>query len=613
MVATLAATILTAAISGGASATSQHTQSVTRLPAISISQSASRYDIGQPVRLTIKVTSGAVPLTGTLKVMAFNLGVTVYTAPSVPVNVPARQNYEMHLTWLPPRTDFCGYLVMATLSTAAKPLQASTAVDVSSTWTKYPRYGFLSSYDKQVGTSAPTVMRNLAAFHINCIQFYDWQYRHDEPIKIEDNAPARQWEDIAGRKVYGSTIRRLIAAAHAEGMACMNYNLIYGGWANYADLGVLPAWGLYSDGQVHHQVSLPMPTSWNTKAIDLFNPANKDWQNWLLNQEERVFSSYAFDGWQADQVGNLGQVYTSDGTPITLWKTFAPFLARARGVLHKALIFNNVGGYGLYDTAAHSNEDAVYVECWPPDQHTFQQLQNVINNAHVWSKGKAVILAAYMDRAVSNRKTGQTPVRFNTPGVLLTDATIFASGASHIELGDDVRLLGNEYFPNANLVAGHTLLSCLRRWYTFLTANEAVLQSGSVVRPAHVEIANYLTSGTAKPGVIWTFGTSSDHWRTVHLINMLNTTTDAWRDNDQTCRPPKPTGPLKVRIYTGTQDVTDVFVGTPDSATGELQRLNFHRGGSPTAGWIDVTLINLRYWDMLLLKGSTHHTAPGKQ
>ena len=38
---------------------------------------------------------------------------------------------------------------------------------------------------------------------------------------------------------------------------------------------------------------------------------------------------------------------------------------------------------------------------------------------------------------------------FNTPGVLLTNAVIFALGGSHLELGE--HMLCKEYFPNSNL------------------------------------------------------------------------------------------------------------------------------------------------------------------
>ncbi len=577
---------------------------------LAVSQNAARYTVGQRVRLAVTISAGNTRLDGVLRVSATELGVPVYNRHPTRIDVPAGHSIVEDVGWTPPRRDFTAYLITAALITGARHLRASTAVDVSSTWTRYPRYGFISGYGRQMGDHAATIVRSLTGYHINSLQFYDWQFRHDEPVELVNGKPADEWHDIAGRHCYAATISSLIAAAHKRGIACMNYNLIYGGWANYATLGISPAWGLYRDREAQKQVSLPMPAGWSTPSIQLFNPANKGWQNWLLSQEQLVFKTYQFDGWQADQVGNMGPLFTANGAPVTLWKTFAPFLAYARGTLNKAVIFNNVGGYGLYDTAAHSHEAVVYVECWSPDQRTYQQLQQVINDAHVWSGGKAVVLAAYMDRAASNRLAAKKPGRFNPPGVLLTDAAIFASGATHIELGDNERLLGNEYFPNASLVAGKILLATLKRWYTFQTANETVLQSGAVVQPVRVVIKSHPTNGTARPGTIWTFGARGKEWSTVQLINLLTASTDAWRDNSQDCKTPMPTGPLHVRIYIHNQKVTAVYEGTPDSPTGALHRLRFKSGSSPVGRWITVTLPNLTYWDMLLLKGP-HASTPG--
>jgi dextranase len=60
--------------------------------------------------------------------------------------------------------------------------------------------------------------------------------------------------------------------------------------------------------------------------------------------------------------------------------------------------------------------------------------------------------------------------------VLLTDATIFASGGAHIELGDGHRMLDNEYFPNHNLVPSQQLLDHLRKYYDFDVAYENLLR-----------------------------------------------------------------------------------------------------------------------------------------
>jgi dextranase len=83
----------------------------------------------------------------------------------------------------------------------------------------------------------------------------------------------------------------------------------------------------------------------------------------------------------------------------------------------------------------------------------------MIDNGFSWSNGRAVVLAAYMDYNYASTHAG---AQFNEPGVLLTDATIFASGGAHIELGDGHRILDNEYFPNHNLVPSQQLLDHLK-------------------------------------------------------------------------------------------------------------------------------------------------------
>ena len=56
------------------------------------------------------------------------------------------------------------------------------------------------------------------------------------------------------------------------------------------------------------------------------------------------------------------------------------------------------------------------------------------------------MFAAYLQRQDKKKAEPQTNY-FNPPSVLLADATIFAAGAGHIELGDGSRMLSSEYFP----------------------------------------------------------------------------------------------------------------------------------------------------------------------
>lgn len=91
-------------------------------------------------------------------------------------------------TWTPPKDDYRGYLVeLYTKKESGEPtVLATTAVDVSSDWGRFPRYGFVSDYDKS--KTKDVIEREMAFLnrcHVNGIQFYDWQYKQHSPLGID--------------------------------------------------------------------------------------------------------------------------------------------------------------------------------------------------------------------------------------------------------------------------------------------------------------------------------------------------------------------------------------------------------------------------------------------
>ena len=61
-------------------------------------------------------------------------------------------------TFTPPQTDFPWYLVEVDTEDS----QAHTAIDVSSTWTRYPRFGYLSNYSANLSGKTDEVINQLA-------------------------------------------------------------------------------------------------------------------------------------------------------------------------------------------------------------------------------------------------------------------------------------------------------------------------------------------------------------------------------------------------------------------------------------------------------------------
>jgi len=549
---------------------------------------------------------------GTGRALAKSIVSLSCTHLGVPVRGPLPQTFHLApgakttlvFGWRPPALDYQGYAVEVRARDLSGHLldSESTAVDVSSSWTKFPRYGFLSGYPPQATETSKTIIRHLRRFHLNGLQFYDWQFKHQRPLAGSVSAPAPFWNDIAGRPTSRRTVLDLIAAAHGSGMAAMNYNLLYGAWAGYERDGVDARWGLGKNKDGTNQDSLPMPGGWATPAIYLFDPGDPAWQRFLIAQEAQVFAAYPFDGWHIDQVGDRGDEYDYAGHPVTVWKTFRPFLNAAKTALHKTVIFNNVGAYGLYDTAAHSTEDAVYVECWEwAGQKTYGDLKTVIDQASAWSGGKAVILAAYNDRAHADKFSASRPGGFNAPGVRLADAAIFAAGGSHIEIGDDGRLLDNEYFPNRNLVPSQDLTRALRREYDFLTAYENLLRGGLTPSAGAVTLGGVPSHPDAAPDSVWAFAKAGKGLHILHLINLMGEKDMNWRDDHADHPAPTPRTNLDVRYYGGLGTIREVCWASPDRDIA-LARLKFTRGRDGWGGYVRFTLPRLEYWDMIFIR-----------
>lgn len=85
-------------------------------------------------------------------------------------------------TWTAPATDYTGYLVdvYRTKENGTEVILGTIAVDVSSDWTRFPRYGFVATFDasKKMDGVIEKEMAFLNRCHINGVQFQDWHNKH---------------------------------------------------------------------------------------------------------------------------------------------------------------------------------------------------------------------------------------------------------------------------------------------------------------------------------------------------------------------------------------------------------------------------------------------------
>lgn len=498
--------------------------------------------------------------------------------------------YAMEL----PRQDYTGYLLEVTIQDKKNVFdKATVGIDVSSDWTKFPRYGYIASYPKQDTQITENIIEELNKYHINGLQFYDWQYKHQQPILVEKDTLADEWVELANRPVYVATVEDYINRAHQYGMAAMNYNLLFGAWKDYKDYPIDPSWGLYTDREGQEQDYHPLPDDWASNRIYLFNPQNKAWQDYIIKQELDVFDYLDFDGWHVDQLGDRGKRYDALGNPINLINGYVDLLNEAHKQMgNKKIVFNAVNGYGQRNIGSKTDMDFLYTEVWSTEKYNI--LKKHIDDGFLYTDyQKAVVLAAYMNY---RKQSGY----FNEASVRYTDAVIFASGGSHIELGDG-GMLSSEYFPSDKLTMSDDLKKALRKYYDFLVAYQNYLRDD--VRPKYNKllIENRKTSTTSQKNTIWYFVKEKAPYNILHLFNFLNNTSEDWRDDEGKKEKPVLQEDLVLKYYTE-EKVTSVMVASPDFNHAGITKLSYVEGVDRNGAYVQITIPKLEYWDMILIK-----------
>lgn len=498
-------------------------------------------------------------------------------------------------TWTTPSKDYTGYMIdiYEKSNDSVEKILGNIAVDVSSDWTRFPRYGFLSKYDVMTENDINAVIDNLNRYHINGVQYQDWHYKHHKPLAGTPQNPDKSWKDISNRNTSLETVRGYIASAKKRGMKSIFYNLCFGALSDAANDGVKEEWYIFKDK--NHQTKdlhdLPQPFFWSD--IYLINPGNREWQNYLVQRNKDVYAVFDFDGYQIDQLGNRGTVYDYNGQSVDLPSGYFSFAEAMKNASpDKRLVMNAVSQYGQTEIA-QAPVDFLYTEVWG-DSPKFTDLVKILNTNDVYSNGKLkTVFAAYMDYNVADAKG-----YFNTPGVLLTDAVIFAFGGSHLELGE--HMLGKEYFPNDNLVMKADLKKSLISYYDFMVAYQNLLRDGETFNDVEINCTNGKMNINVWPpqtGQVVSIGKQINNKQIIHLINMSQANNFDWRDIDGSM--PEPTLITKPALqFRTTKSVKKVWLASPDKDGGVMENIEFRQNATS----ISFKLPSLKYWSMIVVE-----------
>lgn len=498
-------------------------------------------------------------------------------------------------TWTAPATDFTGYLVdvYRTKSDGTEVILGTIAVDVSSDWTRFPRYGFVATFGAEKTIEViEQEMASLNRYHINGVQFQDWHNKHHWPLGGTRDHLEEVYKDIANRDIYTNVVKNYIAVQHNYGMKSMFYNLCYGALDDAAADGVKEEWYIFKGAGHTDKDFHELPSGWKSN-IYLLNPANAEWQAYIAQRNDDVYANFDFDGYQIDQLGNRGDRYDYNGNKVNLPKGYASFIESMKAKHpQKRLVMNAVAQYGASQIAGTGDVDFLYNEVWS-DEADYNDLRTIIRANDAYSnRTLKTVFAAYMNYNRDN-------TNFNTSGVLLTDAVMFALGGSHLELGGD-HMLCREYFPYAGLKMTDALKTAMIHYYDFMTAYQNLLRGDGEEQNVSLSTTNSnlkLNAWPPQTGAVTAYAKMVGGKQVIHLLNFRNADNTSWRDINGTM--PEPDLLTDIPFNLGVSgSVSKVWVASPDQLAGASQELAFEQ----KSNMISFVLPSLKYWTMIVVE-----------
>ena len=555
-----------------------------------------RYAPGEQPELTVELASEE-DASLTLQVRVTHLMKEIFAVDS-DVTLKAGETLTQKITLTLPEEDFVGYGVEVYLQKDSTRIDWDmTAADVSSDWSRFPRYGYLTKYGEQSDEQVRATLERLNKHHITGLFYYDVLDRHDQPLAGTVADPDSGWKTLANHYASLSTVQRLIDYGHEYNMNSYMYNLIFGAYDGYGERGLDPRWGIFSDRNAQHQdYHGDFVDSWEAKRLYLFNPADTGWQDYYLKVTKDALQVFNYDGIQVDSLGSRGRRYDFYGNEVDLAKAYVPLLNRLGEELDTKVIFNPVSGYGMSEMLKDVEYDIVYEEVWPHDGGSYSSLKNAVDYVrNRMDEDKGVVIAAYMNYKKNDGA-------FNTAGVLLTNATLMASGASHLELGD-TGMLKSEYYPGDTLRINDTLTAALRNYYSFSVAYQNYLRNSDFTEVVQRTMVDDKKAALdASENRIWCFTKENEDCdQIVNFINLIGVETTDWVDNYGKQKSPELQQNVTVKQYVKAAP-SHVYLASPDSNEGIMTELAFEVGQDIQGTYITFTMPELKYWNMVIIK-----------
>lgn len=482
---------------------------------------------------------------------------------------------------------FAGYGVSVKVYMAGQCGLLETAFDVVDNPKRSLRYGFVSDFTEADADNGAVEWLNKC--HINMVQYYDWSYRHDQLVTDQEF-----YTDMMGKPICRKTVKDKIEKCAERGMHSIAYGAIYAASKPFFEKHT--NWALYNSCQKPFVF------------IDVFYIMNieKDslWRDHLIGEYRRAIMQMGFAGIHMDTYGFPKTAYSHLGAEpklIRLDQEIPSLISQTREELKDAnqdpyLIFNNVGNWPVYSTAATA-QDAVYIEVWNPYERYSHIAQLIYEARQFANSQKSIILAAYLEPfRKDSRERAMNAARILT-------AAIVSNGAYHLLQGENKAVLTQGYYSDYTRLSNADA-AILRRCNDFMIRYLDLFYDPELrnVSMTHMGWDNYEYQCPSHP--VSTYGETDKLWLTIrekesrkclYFVNLCGCENDYWNKGKET-----PVLQENVQIVVQVDSpVKGVYAASPDDESMQAQAVPYTDFENEKGAFIEFFIPKIDRWHIV--------------
>ena len=422
----------------------------------------STHEPGKQATITAEASTG-----GTVHFSVSHLGIEIDSGDATVDNGKATWTYTT------PSEDGQGYLVTAT---GGDSTHAETAIDASTSWTRFPRMGYLShfkptapkglagnaTYEPYLFNAPSDYVTKLSQdYHLNAFQYYDWQYRREQPVATGDIK--EQWP-LWYENNYASaaTINSYVTTADNVGAASLAYSMAYAANDNYDTNKIKDEWRLHNENGSYWD--RPLGVQWwvqTPEGVDkpaghqyMMNVNNKGWRDYITGQYVDQKKAFNFTGTHIDTLGQTSKKDAS-GNPVDLTDGLAALVDDT---------YKNVGGQvgiNLPDGAGSEKINKasaayMYTELWDHNE-TNAQVASYLQSARNNAGNKPQIVAAYANKYDPTRwvPDPEHPDKRIHPAVTPDEGTRIEAESDQASVSGGAQILSDDDSASGGAYAGN--------------------------------------------------------------------------------------------------------------------------------------------------------------